>query len=216
MTPPLTTIYLVRHGESVWNMQKVLQGQHNSPLTKKGSSQAALLAQKFKDIKFEAVLSSDLSRAQQTAYVLLLKRRLAVLTTKALRERYFAKFEGKSAGTNKELRKLFADYEAAPPHEKWTMKTGGIESDEELVGRAITLLREVAVAYAGKKVLVVTHGGLMHLVLIHLGFATHDELHPWLISNLAYVILESDGVDFFVRKVKGIRKDAKKVLRDRI
>lgn len=201
------SIYIVRHGESVWNEMKLLQGQHNSPLTRKGRDQAREMAQKLKEVDFNMIFSSDLARAEQTAHVLALKRKIAVQTTAALRERYFAKFEGRRPGADKELRQLFNEYEKSSPDKKWNFKTGGIESDEEIVSRVITLLREVAVANAGKNVLMVSHGGMMHVLLVHLGFGTHDEVHPWLIDNLAYIKLESDGVDFFIREVHGITKN---------
>jgi len=187
---------------------KILQGQRNSPLTRRGKEQAVHRALELKDIEFSAIFSSDLVRAEQTAHVLALKRKMAIQTTKALRERYFAKFEGRRPGVDKELRKLFKDYEAASPTDKWIMNRDGIESDEEVVSRVITLLREVAVAYAGKNVLMVSHGGMMHVLLVHLGYGTHEELHPWSISNLAYITLESDGVEFTIKEVHGIVKDS--------
>src|SRR3990167_4625255 len=90
------TIYVVRHGESEWNVKGLIQGQSDSPLTQSGERQAFLLAKELKNIKFGAVFSSDLVRAKRTADMIALERSLAIQTSKALIERNFGKLEGKS------------------------------------------------------------------------------------------------------------------------
>jgi len=60
------------------------------------------------------------------------------------------------------------------------------------------------VAYPKKNVLVVTHGAVMGTLLIHLGFINPDDILPGWITNTAYIILDSDGVDFFVKETYGI------------
>lgn len=70
----------------------------------------------------------------------------------------------------------------------------------------ITFLRETAVAYLGENILVVSHSGIMRASLIKLGFGTASELNFSCISNAGYAVIESDGVDFFVRETDGIHK----------
>ncbi|MBI2630816.1 histidine phosphatase family protein [Candidatus Nomurabacteria bacterium] len=53
------TLYLVRHGETEWNVKKITQGQSESTLTENGIRQAEETAEKLKDIKFDAIFSSD-------------------------------------------------------------------------------------------------------------------------------------------------------------
>lgn len=81
-----------------------------------------------------------------------------------------------------------------------------MESDEEAMSRFITFVREVAVGYAGKTVLLVTHGGVMRAFLIKIGFGTYDTIRPGAVQNSAYVKMLSDGVDFFISETQGIRK----------
>jgi len=70
----------------------------------------------------------------------------------------------------------------------------------------MTILREIAVTCAGKSVLIVTHAGAMRLLLIHLGWATYEEM-PWgTIDNCALMQIESDGIDFFIKDIDGITK----------
>lgn len=60
-------IYFIRHGETIWNVQKKFQGLSDSPLTEKGIKQAKLLGEKLKDIKFDKIYSTSLKRANDTA-----------------------------------------------------------------------------------------------------------------------------------------------------
>ena len=87
------TIYLVRHGETDWNVKNIIQGQIDIPLNKKGENQALEIANELKDIHFDAIFSSDLSRAKRTAEIIATERKLAVVATKTLREMYFGKFQ---------------------------------------------------------------------------------------------------------------------------
>lgn len=194
----LCTIYVARHGETEWNVKGLIQGHSDSNLTKNGIKQAKNLGRELKNIDFDAVYSSDLLRAKRTAEIATLERKLAVVTQKALRERNFGKLEGKTKENLKILRELKIKN---VPYESI-----GIEADEKVIARTITLLREISVAYLGKNVLVVSHGGLLRALLVHLGFATDDQLPPGSVGNTAYVKLKSDGVDFFIEEVKRVDK----------
>ena len=97
------TIYLVRHGETEWNEKKLIQGYSDIPLNKKGELQAKQLGQEFNNIYFDAVFSSDLLRAKNSAEIIILEKKLTVATTKVLRERFFGRFEGSSLN---ELRRI--------------------------------------------------------------------------------------------------------------
>jgi len=197
-------IYFTRHGETEWNVKKLIQGIVDIPLNKKGEEQAKILGEKLKNIKFDAVFSSNLIRAKRTAEIILLEKKLAVQTTKALRERYFGKYQGQSFGdkNSKNILSLISKLKLVPQSVK-----NEIESDEAIIGRLFTFLREITVAYQGKTVLVVTHGGPILTLLIHLGWSTYENFSEGGIDNLSYVILESDGVDFFIKETFGIRKN---------
>ena len=68
------TIYFARHGETSWNVKKMIQGIKDIPLNKKGEEQAMMIGEKLKNIKFDAVFSSDLIRAKRTAEIILLEK----------------------------------------------------------------------------------------------------------------------------------------------
>ncbi len=81
-----------------------------------------------------------------------------------------------------------------------------IESDEQIIGRFIAQLREIAIAYPNKIVLVVTHGGCIRTFLMHIGYVKYGELPVGSFSNAGYAKVLSDGIDFFIKEVKGIKK----------
>lgn len=207
-TSKYCTLYVVRHGESEANLNEIVRGQTEAPLTVNGENQAKKRGKDFENIKFDAIFSSDIGRAFKTAEFIKLDRKLAIMTHKLLRERNFGPFEGKSIEHYLEVnKKLFDDLKTMEEKEKLAFKPHpDHESNDEIAMRMLTFLREIAVTYLGQKVLVVSHGSIMRATLMHLGFATYDELPSKTIENTAYFVLESDGVDFFVKETVGINK----------
>jgi len=199
----LTTFYIVRHGETDWNNKKLLQGFTDIALNKTGENQAKDLAVVLKDVKFDLAFSSDLVRAKKTAEIIVLEKKLAVETTRLLRERTFGKFEGKPLSDFHSAQKLLKDlsYEQRRTHHM----AEDMESDEEVARRVFTFIREIAIANLGKTILLTTHGGVLRTILIHLGQMSYEESDNSKVSNGAYVVLETDGVDFFVKKVTGFK-----------
>jgi broad specificity phosphatase PhoE len=214
MKNKLTTFYIVRHGESVGNTTKASNHVFGkgSVLTEKGKDQARTLGSYLNNITFDEVFSSDLLRAQQTAEIIALEKNIAVKTTERLRERtlapYFKKNPEKTReDVEKDLQKAFDNLTDA---EKMAYKFDeDIESAQEATTRFITFLREIAVAYEGKTILIVCHGNLMRTLLAHLGWATYDELPQNTIKNSGFIVLESDGADMFIKQVQGATKIAK-------
>jgi broad specificity phosphatase PhoE len=202
------TLYIVRHGETDWNVKQIIQGHSNSSLTQNGKRQIRELEKNLKHIHFDALFSSDLLRTKQTSEILNIERKLAITTTDAIRERYFGKYEGMHADQfYKEVKDLLKEYEKFSDESKRKFKYPTSESDEELISRVIRYIREIAVAYPSKKVLVVSHGGVLKNLLIHLGWGTYKTLATGGVSNGSYIVLESDGVDFIVKETNGITKN---------
>jgi len=198
------TFYIVRHGETEWNVKKLLQGHGDSPLTSAGREQIADLAKELSLIHFDHVFSSDLMRARQTAEILNIERKLAINTTHLLRERAFGKYEGEKREFFKEQNKQLAEkFETLSKEQKWKFKyADDMESNEEIITRLLVFLRETAVGYPNKNILVVSHGGTMRVLLTHLGYELIEG--KGLIGNGAYIKLLSDGADFEVKELKRI------------
>jgi broad specificity phosphatase PhoE len=204
----ISTIYITRHGESQGNAEGTLQGQLDFPLTPAGEEQAKNLAQELKNIHFDAVFSSDLLRARKTAEIVALEHKLIVTTTQALRERNFGHLQGKNKKDLSPLNKIFDDWFALTSKEWLTHRiVEDVETGDEIVTRFFTFLREVAVTYAGKTILVVSHGDVMRTILVHLGWATHIEMRGKTIENGGYIVLQTDGTDILIKETKGIKKN---------
>lgn len=196
----MTTFYIVRHGETDWNAQKLVQGHTDIPLNATGEAQAKALGEALRDIPFDLAFSSDLMRARKTAEIVLLEKQLAIETTEVLRERHYGALEGQHSSAFRTFDSL---YRALSHEEKKTYKHDEhYESDEELTTRLITFLRETAITHPDKTILVGTHGGVLRTLLIHLGHATYDQHVK--IANTAYFVLKTDGIEFTVTETQGV------------
>lgn len=202
----MTTFYIVRHGETEWNVKKLIQGHKDSPLTLNGIKQAKNLSLNLKNIPFEAVFSSDLLRAKTTAEIIAVERTLIITTNRALRERSFGSLDGIPSITfQNKLKRLIKKRDRLDEEEKKAFRFHPeVENDEELISRVLLFLREVSLAYPRKNILIVTHSGVMRTLLVHLGFFSYSD-HT-IIKNASYIKLESDGVNFFVKETNGISK----------
>lgn len=208
MNPELTTIYIVRHGQSEGNVDHVAGGP-DPKLTALGQKQIRNVKKKLKNISFDAIFSSDMTRAIQTAEILNTERKLAIATHKVLRERHFGNFyDGKN---HQEIMHyldiLHQKFKDMSDDEVWVHKeVADMESYEEASTRFITFLREVAVGYQGKTLLIIGHGNLMRSFLVKLGYETFSELRTKIVVNGGIIKVKSDGVDLFLEEVSGVEK----------
>lgn len=194
------TIYLTRHGETEWNVKKLIQGQKDIPLNEKGRNQAKKLSEKLKRVKFDAIYSSDLKRATETAKIIVGKRKLRIIESKALRERYFGKYQGVSFEKNKKTLEFINALKTSEKNEK------EIESEQKMVKRFVNYIREVSVRNLDKTILIVTHAGPIRLFLMDLNFKTYENLSEGDINNLSFVQIISDDVSFKIMKTNGVKK----------
>lgn len=151
-----THLCIVRHGESLWNVEKRVQGQMDPDLTELGEAQAEAVARRLSDEKWDALYSSDLTRARKTAAAIAELVGLEVQERADLRERYQGCVEGMLAEKAREL------------HPDWDAPEVGRESMQALSSRAKRVFTEIVAAHRGERVLVVTHGGLIRRYLVYL------------------------------------------------
>lgn len=138
----MTTLYLVRHGETVDNAAQIMQGQTQGQLNAHGIRQAEELRDKLRDLPIDAFVSSDLRRSIQTCEILARPRGMSVTTTPLLRERDWGDFTGK----------YIPDLQGISP---WP---DNIESLPRLKERARAFLAWVRERYPDKTVVAVGHG----------------------------------------------------------
>jgi probable phosphoglycerate mutase len=137
----MTTLYLVRHGETVDNANQIMQGQTQGALNEHGIQQAREVSEQWKDKPLDVILASDLKRAIDTARIIAEPHQMEVLTTPLLRERDWGSFTGR--------------YIPDLKGETWP---DDIETLENLLSRAGEFIAYVRQTFPGKKVLAVGHG----------------------------------------------------------
>ena len=153
----MTTLILARHGETDWNRDGRFQGHADPPLNDRGREQAGSLADALADERIDAIYSSDLLRAHETALVVAERRGLDVVVDPDLRERDVGEWSGL---TLPEIEERF-------PEEIRRFREEGLsvgESHEALSLRVVAAAQRIAAAHPGGHVLVVTHGGSLRML----------------------------------------------------
>lgn len=199
-----TTLILMRHGETAWNAEGRWQGHYDISLNATGRAQAAAAAPFLTTAGFTRIVSSDLSRARETAEIINQTLRLPLILEPRLREIDVGFWQGM---TSHEIRaqhaELYAQVAALPYYE--TYFPGG-ESRAQLMQRGSAALTELAAQYPTERLLVVSHGGTIRACLYHLaGVELTDHLencalscliHENLAWRVAWVGLSADAIDW--------------------
>ena len=158
----MTELIVIRHGETDWNRQHRFQGQIDVPLNATGLAQAERLGQRLADEPIDVLVCSDLQRARRTAEPLLRPRGLAAVVDPLWREQGFGVLEGLDVPTIRSqhgaLWNQWVRHEA-----DYALPQGG-ESNQVFHARVMRALQAVVAAFAGRRVVVVTHGGVLDML----------------------------------------------------
>ncbi len=149
-------LYLIRHGETLWNSEMRFQGHVDIPLSERGVEQAKALAGRLAPRKISAVYSSDLSRAVDTARHIAGPRGMGVISLPELREIDFGHWEGL---TFKEIKERYGELLSRWWANPLGIKVPGGEGLSDLLVRVVPAVREVVERHMGEQVAVVCHGG---------------------------------------------------------
>ncbi|HHY16170.1 MAG TPA: histidine phosphatase family protein [Firmicutes bacterium] len=158
----MTTVILIRHGETLWNQERRYQGQLDSPLTEQGLRQARLTARYLQQFPLDAVYSSDLARAARTAEIIAKSHGLAIETDPRLREMSFGVWEGL---TRHEVVEKYPEVYYTRYHDILTTRVPGGELPAEVAQRFRTFLKERLPGHCGKTIALVSHGACLRLAL---------------------------------------------------
>ncbi|WP_237386833.1 2,3-diphosphoglycerate-dependent phosphoglycerate mutase GpmB [Xenorhabdus sp. Sc-CR9] len=166
-------VYLVRHGETEWNVARRIQGQSDSPLTEIGRSQAHLVAQRIKSENITHIITSDLGRTRQTAEIIAEACGCEVILEPRLRELHMGVLE------NRELYSLTSEEESWRKSLVDGTPNGRIpegESMSELAIRMRAALENCLNLPTGSRPLLVSHGmALVSLLCSVLGLPANSE-----------------------------------------
>jgi len=159
-----TKLYLVRHGETVWNMEDKMQGVKDSPLTEKGIDHARKLGQTIKNLSMgiNKIYSSDLGRAFDTAKLIGEVLGLDVHKDDKLRERNMGIFEGYSWD---HVREHFPEEFAKTVSDDNDYRIPEGDTKAEYIEKVSSFLDYAGKQHEGEKILAVTHRGFINFAL---------------------------------------------------
>jgi 2,3-bisphosphoglycerate-dependent phosphoglycerate mutase len=194
----LTRLCLIRHGETDWNAEGRLQGWLDIPLNALGMRQAEAAAAALVTHPFDALYSSDLSRARMTADAIAARLQLPLRSEPRLRERQLGLLQGllpaeadvQFAAAYGRLKARRPDY--APPEGEH------IDAFAQRVG---AVLAEVLEQHAGQTALAVAHGGVLDMMYRLATAIPFDVERTWRLSNGALNWLRHDGVAWSVESL---------------
>lgn len=156
----MTTILLARHGETDWNREGRWQGWADRPLNDTGRAQARELAEQLRSTPFDAVYTSDLRRASETAAIVAAPHGVPVVADPELREIDIGSWSGL---TKSEIQARFGGE-----------RVDG-ESREQHAARVLAAVERIAREHPAGRILIVTHGGTMRALRTHVSDEPH---HP--------------------------------------
>ncbi len=191
---PETEIWLIRHGETEWNVQQRFQGHSDSPLTPTGVLQAEAVAERMRHEEFDQFYCSDLKRTQDTAQAVVRTTGKSFQTDPRIREKNLGVFEGMTVPEIKEqYLDLYIDFKTQGA--RFVVPEG--ESTQQLQDRAMACLEALHEQHPGERIVCVTHGGTIRAILKHTLGLSLDSPTRFTINNTSVHQLIRKG-DFWV------------------
>ena len=181
------TFYIVRHGQTNWNILGKTQGHGNSDLTEKGLEQAKELADIIKDYPIDYIYSSDLGRAVQTAQIVADKLGLEVKQTPSLREMGFGVWEGLLI---KEIKKNHLDTYNTWRNQPHLVNIEGGETLHIVKERTDKFIEELNEKYDNKHIILVSHSVTVRAMLLSFLGSPMENIYRIKQDNTALNIVE--------------------------
>jgi len=175
----MTELILVRHGQTLSNLRLYLQGQSDGELTEVGRQQARAVAAVLKDMPVDAVISSPLIRAKDTAAEIARYHHLPVTINPLVREWHCGLLDGQPAQALFDAR----DQAGLPLSD---FRPEGGETLREVQCRAKEFLAEIEEKYSGQSVVVCSHGDFLRMLISLLRSISIEEANGIHLENAAY------------------------------
>jgi alpha-ribazole phosphatase len=185
----LSRIYLVRHGETDWNKEDRCQGCLDIELNSEGIRQAEAVAQRLSNEEIHLIYTSNLKRAYRTAEIIGQKSNLEIIKNEALNEIHFGAWEGL---TFSEMRNRsdynYSDWRLSPH----TVQFPGEGSLLNVQKRVMKYVDEIISQNKGKNILIVSHGGVLKLIILGLLGIGIEAYTKFYIANTSVSIVNVD------------------------
>lgn len=197
----MTKIYLIRHGESEWNLLNKVQGQTNTHLTQLGEIQAKAIGNRLINKDIDAIYTSDLTRAHDTAKFIGREINKPIISSKFLREINFGHWEGL---TIPEIRQDYGE-----EYDIWLkspdkMNVYGVENLEILSERVIAGVNFILEENLGKNIAIVSHSVTLKVLLLGLLGIPLSHYKNFSISNVGLSIVECRDYNRVLTKLNDI------------
>lgn len=160
----LSRLFLLRHGETLSNIQLIYQGSGDSPLSELGVEESKQLSEGLSKIDFSAIYSSDLSRSYETAKLVSEKHTLEVVKVPELKERHYGIFEGLNF---EEIKKKWPILYDTWLHHPAKAVIPEAETLDKLQERTVKAIEKLLTKHKGENICVVGHGGVNRAILFH-------------------------------------------------
>ena len=188
----MTEIYFTRHGQTVWNLTKRLQGSANSELTEEGIERAKILSKRLNAIDLDCIYTSPIKRAYETALILKGNKDIDVICEEGLRELSFGEYEGH---TEEELLKEEKGQEIAKIFNgEMNVRCPKGETLEELYKRVGMALDKILAQSDNKKILIVSHGMALKAIVNY--FRRNKEFYKEIMGQVTLSKVISDNGQF--------------------
>ncbi|MDG2065119.1 MAG: histidine phosphatase family protein [SAR324 cluster bacterium] len=175
-----TEIILIRHGETEWNSQKRMQGHSNSDLSEVGRGQIQALGELMKNVSFDHIYSSDSLRARQTAEAITQYSGHTLQFDQRIREKNLGVFEGLTSTEAKERHpEVYRLFKTAGAN--YVIDEG--ESTQQLLERALEFIEEIRLRHPQERVVMVTHGGVVRVLMKYALGLSIDSPTRFIIKN---------------------------------
>ncbi|NPA53230.1 MAG: 2,3-diphosphoglycerate-dependent phosphoglycerate mutase [Aquificae bacterium] len=194
-------LVLVRHGQSIWNLQNRFTGWIDVPLTEKGKEEAFKAGELLKDIRFDVAYTSNLSRAQETLRIILetIGLLIPVIKDEALNERHYGALQGLNKDRAREkwgqeiVHLWRRSYDVPPPEG---------ESLKDTAARTIPFLERAIMGdiLDGRDVLVVAHGNSLRSIVMYLENLKPEEIVKVEIPTGTPIVYELNKLGKVVKK----------------
>jgi alpha-ribazole phosphatase len=187
-------LYLVRHGESAWNVKHLYTGQTDVPLSQLGEIQAARVAGKLSGLSFDAVYASPLKRAHDTAKPIAAALEMPLRLDARLAEIHHGAWEGNPAAV---IREQYADEYLAWRTQPHRVQMPDGESLEDVSNRVQEFLQEVLAEHSDGSVLIVSHDAVLRVIVLQTLLMGLEFFWRWRFDNASLSVVERMGDGHF-------------------
>ena len=197
-TNPITIFGLIRHAQTVWNQEKRIQGRSDTPLTAQGASLAEAWGRRLAAYRWDRMIVSTSGRALKTAELINISLRIPMMEDSRLQEQDWGEWTGKTVAQLVKDRSVHLSEHVSAG---WRFCPPSGEDRNEVWKRSQHALKKAAEKWPGKRILVVTHEGVIKCLIYRLNGRRFLPTEPPLLSQNQLHLLTYDGNGLRIKEI---------------